>query len=444
MSARNRGAKAFGLAIFTAIAIASFLVLVVKAGVEMPLSGERYEVRVQVPNAATLVSNADVRAAGIVIGHVTKVEPTRSGAADLTVSIDDDHAPLARDTRARVQLKTVLGESYLALNPGTGANGTVENGGLLPRSNIDEQVQLDEILDAFDSATRGRLRKDIVGLGASLNGRGDDLNRALAGLEPTFEEGRPVMTMLARQQEQVARVVTNTNVVLGTLAERKRSLQSLTRSLETTARTAAERDKSIAGIVRTLPATLRNVRIAAGGLERFGDAATPVLTDLTEAAGPLTTSLRALTPAASATRRLLVGLPKLTQRANPLLGRLRTFAKQAPALTREIPSLLCQTNPILDYLAPYHREAGSFFANVGMSNDAGDQLGRNPITVVAGVDANALRMFDGLAPNLVDQLLDATGVEVFKQMQYNPYPKPGSLLSPQPFDGKVPEVKATC
>ena len=436
--------KVTGLVLFSLLATAMFMVFVVKAGVKPPFASDPYEVSLKVPNAATLVGNADVRAAGVLIGAVKAVEPTRDGSAQLRIAIKDDYAPLPRDTRARVQLKTVLGESYLALSPGTGAAGDVPNGGSLAGTNVDDQVQLDEILDAFDHATRKRLKADLSNLGTALDGRGEDLNRTFEGLEPLFADGKPLLAMLARQRGQLARAMGNTSQLFEVLGRRRAGLTTLVRELDRTATAAAGRDRAIAATVRALPRTLAGVRRAADALGTFGDAATPVLADLVTGAQELTPSLRALGPAATSARRLLEGLPALTRRADPMLVALKSFSKAAPQLTAEIPNLACQINPALDYLAPYRKETGAFFSNVSMVNDVVDQIGRNPIMVVASFDANAVRTANNVAPATVEKLLKAGGLGVYKQMQYNPYPKPGDLHDPQPWDGKVPQVAATC
>lgn len=437
--------KIAGLLIFSIVAALAFSVFVIKAGVRLPFTGGQYEFAVDVPNASTLVSNADVRAGGVLIGHVEAVEPTKAGAAHIKVALQEKYAPIPRDTRARVQLKTVLGESYLALNPGSGATGNLPDGGQLSSANVDDQVQLDDILSSFDEPTRARLQGDIRTLGDSLDGHGEDLNRTFAGLEPTFSNGRPLMQALAAQRGELAHVVANTSTLFATLVDRRTNLANLVRQLDTAAAAAAARDRAISATVHALPATLANTRQAAAALGRLGTVGRPVLRDLTSGTGALTPSLRDLAPSAAAARGLLDKLPALTAKANPLLTQLTAFAKAAPALTGELPKLTCQLTPALAYLAPYNKEAGAFFSNVAMVNDVVDQIGRNPIRVVAAVDPNAIRIGDNAAPDTVNKLVKATGLDVLaKPMQYNPYPKPGDLQKPKPWDGKVPQVPSTC
>jgi hypothetical protein len=168
------------------------------------------------------------------------------------------------------------------------------------------------------------------------------------------------------------------------------------------------------------------------------------LTDLATGARSLTPAVRALRPAAHSTTALLQRLPALVRRADPLLRRLRMFSDTAPALTKAVPGLLCELNPALRYLAPYHADAGAFFANAGMSNDVVDANGRTPIAVIPTVDANSLRLFDSLPAKSLQALLSAIGAQQYKTMQYNPYPAPGTVDNAQAWDGNVPVVKSEC
>jgi len=230
---------------------------------------------------------------------------------------------------------------------------------------------------------------------------------------------------------------------LATLAERQQSLQQLVRQVGATATAAASRDSSLAATIHALPTALREVRSVVGSLVPFGDVATPVLANLAIGARVLTPTLAELGPASQSGRELLALLPPLVKQADPLLGQLRRFSVAAPPLTRGLPPLLCELNPVLSYLVPYQREVGAFFGNVGMSNDAADQLGRNPITVFPTVDTNSVRFKDSLPTKLTEKLMGALGVP-YSPMKYNPYPRPGTVAAPQPFDGNVPTVPSMC
>lgn len=435
--------KTAALVLFAAISLGMFSIFYFKAGGTTPFSATSYQVSFGVADAAGLVANADVRAAGVDVGRVESVTASRLGGATVKLALDSAIAPLAENAHVRIRLKTPLGEAYVAITPGDGAAGTVPNGGTLPTGDTVGQVQLDQILSVFNPATRRRLRGDLADLSTGLAGRGSDLNATLAGSAPTFEQGEVALGVLARQRNELAGVVANTSSLLGTLAERQASLRQLVSQVDSTAQAAASRDASIAQTVKALPTTLTQVKTVAGDLVPFGNIATPVLANLATGATALTPTLSQLTPASEAGVALLRELPSLVKRANPLLDRLTTFSGVAPALTTALPTLLCQLNPMLTYLDRYRREIGAFVGNVGMANDAPDNLGRNPIAVFPTVDTNSVRFDNSLLTNSTETILKALGVP-YEPMQYNPYPKPGTVGDPQPFDGQVPTVPSAC
>jgi phospholipid/cholesterol/gamma-HCH transport system substrate-binding protein len=435
--------KIAGLLLFSLISIAMFSVFYFKAGGSSPFSGALYKVAFVSSDAAGLVPNADVRAAGVNVGHVLSVTANRDGSATVWIAIDRPTAPLASNSLVRIRLKTPLGEAYVAITPGQGAAGALPSGSMLPSQDTISQVQLDQILSVFDSATRRRLRGDLRDLSLGLHGRGPDLNQTLAAAAPTFEQGQLALGVLARQRNQLAGVIANTSTLMNSLASRSSSLQQLIADVNVTAHAAAARDLSIARTVQVLPDTLRRITAVAGDLRPFGDIAAPVLANLTSGATALTPALRELAPASAAGTALLQGLPALVTHANPLLRSLRHFASVAPRLTRSIPGLLCELNPMLGYLDPFRADIGSFFAGVSMVNDAADDFGRNPIAVFPTVDTNSLRFGNGLLAKSTETVLRALGIP-YEPMQYNPYPKPGTVASPQPFDGHVPTVASAC
>lgn len=440
----NLRAKTVALVLFSIVTIAMFSVFFFKSGQGVPLTKTPYEVTVVVPDATTLVNNADVRMAGVRVGSVRGIDLTNDGEAAVKVQLGDQAAPLAKDTRARVRLKTVLGESYLALEPGGAKTGFVPAGGFLDAANVDRQVQLDEIVSTFDGPTRKALQRSIRGLGSGVEGEGNALNRTFIAAEPVFEDGRAVFGLLARQKEDLADVVRNTTTLFRTLADRDTALRSLVRDARITAQAVRERDDELRQTVREIPPTMRRVDAVTRSFATLSHRATPVVRDLTSGARALTPTMARLGPAAAEATDFLRRVGPLTKAADPLLTELEQFSKDAPSATRALPKLLCELNPALAYLAPYSRETGSFFANVGMTTDAIDQLGRTPIIVKAAVDANSLAAFDGVARKTVDQLLNTFGVSQYQQLRFNPYPKPGTVGDRKPWDGEVPRVHSTC
>src|SRR5919112_3018084 len=84
----------------------------------LPLSPKGYRFHASFENASQLQGNADVRIAGVDVGRVIEVEP-EGLRTDATIEIDSRYAPIPEDTRAILRQKTLLGETFVMLTPGS-------------------------------------------------------------------------------------------------------------------------------------------------------------------------------------------------------------------------------------------------------------------------------------------------------------------------------------
>ena len=104
---------------------------------------------------------------------------TTDGSAIATLEIDSEFAPIPEDTQAILRQKTLLGETYVELTPGSPGNpadsgdelgaqgattdtdttstGFVPEGGSLDPAQVSEAVQLDEIFRTFDDGDPRRV-----------------------------------------------------------------------------------------------------------------------------------------------------------------------------------------------------------------------------------------------------------------------------------------------
>src|SRR4051812_47263661 len=79
-------------------------------GGPIPLKPQNYRLSVDVPEAATLANQADVRMSGITIGKVVGKQIDKGGVATkVSLNIDPKYAPIARDAKFILRQKTLLG-----------------------------------------------------------------------------------------------------------------------------------------------------------------------------------------------------------------------------------------------------------------------------------------------------------------------------------------------
>jgi phospholipid/cholesterol/gamma-HCH transport system substrate-binding protein len=305
--------KTLGLAVFVAVVLAMLGWLAVQVGAIGGGAGAVYEVRLQ--HAAGLVQNNAVKIAGVGVGRIERVHVDHDVAV-LTLRVDRD-VVLHTDARALVRAKSLLGEKYLQLDP-----GTLEAPVLAPGSRVeqvDTPFEIDQVLNALEPILGGE--DSFAGAIAPLAQR---LDRLLASAEGDGETP-PLVTRdeLRASIEDVratlaaARRLTETNepVVNSALADAQRLLADpripkIVGNLERITTAAADdlpqllarADKALAAVER-LGATLDDHRIAKVG-EIVDDAHAAAddlrvlsarLRDMGVDLGPLFKDLRTLT-----------------------------------------------------------------------------------------------------------------------------------------------------
>ncbi len=187
----ERQAVLVGVVVLAVIAVITYLSIIAINGV--PFS-DPYKVSVVLPADAPLLKDGDdVRIAGQLVGAVRGVNVGRDGRAVADLDVDRDRTPLGRNAHATVRLRGLAGAVYVALDPGDATTPLAE-GATLPRAQSSTGVQLTQVLDTFDPATRSALSRTLSAYGGGLVGRGEHINRALSDLPSTL----PELTRIAR------------------------------------------------------------------------------------------------------------------------------------------------------------------------------------------------------------------------------------------------------
>ena len=125
-------------------------------GGTVPLQPKRYQVTALFDNASQLTKNADVRISGVDVGTIVAIRQ-RGLRTEATIDVEPRFAPLRRDVRAILRQKTLLGETFVELTPGSASAAVIREGGQIPREQIADTQPLDRVLGTLDERTRERL-----------------------------------------------------------------------------------------------------------------------------------------------------------------------------------------------------------------------------------------------------------------------------------------------
>ncbi|MCW3066793.1 MAG: hypothetical protein JWN32_3965, partial [Solirubrobacterales bacterium] len=280
-------------------------------GGALPLEAQGYRVSIPLPQAANLVPGSGVQIAGVKVGKVVSVRRDGS-AARATVELQSRFAPLRSGATAIARTKTLLGEGYIELAPGSRRAPAIPDGGRLAASRVRSSVQLDEFLSTFDVGTRTRLRQLFAGLSGALAGRGRQLNDALGNTAPFTGSLGSVLGAVDAQRSDLRRLIQSSGTVLQAVGERQGVLRAAVTAGNDVLDTTARRDRELAATVHAMPAFLRQLHATSDTLA----AASPDLD------------------------RAVASLLPIAPLVAPALAQIRTAAPEFRGLFRELPATL--------------------------------------------------------------------------------------------------------
>ncbi|HEX3278300.1 MAG TPA: MlaD family protein [Thermoleophilaceae bacterium] len=354
-------------------------------GGAVPLKPKGYRVEVSFPEATQLAQEAEVRISGVKVGRVKKTKADKhTGLTDTVLEIDSRFAPIPKDTRAILRQKTLLGETYVELSPGSGRGDlkrSLPDGGHLAQGQVAPTVELDEILRTFDPETRAAFSTWMDQQGEAVRGNAGAINDALGLLTPFADNTDKVLAVLNHQSAETRLLVRNTGEVFHALTERQGQLRELIVNSNRVWEVTARRNAELADTFRVLPTFLRESRTTTKRLTSFAQDANPLIDQLRPAARQLSPTLIDLNDVAPDLRSVFKNIDPLVRVSrNGLPATTRVLNNTRPLLRRLDP-FLRQFTPIVDYLGLYKHEIAGFFANdsaVTQATDVADNVSGRP------------------------------------------------------------------
>jgi phospholipid/cholesterol/gamma-HCH transport system substrate-binding protein len=365
-------------------------------GGAIPLKPEGYRFKVDVPEATQLGLEADVREAGVTVGHVVGKDLAGGpgNATTATIEMDTKYAPVRSDAKAILRQKTLLGETYLELTPGTPGAPYVKDGGFLKTSQVKPSVQLDEIFQAFDPTTRQSWRTWQQSLAPAVQGRGQDLNDSLGNLPAFVTSGDQLMTVLDQENVGLRQLISNTGVVFNALSRDTGQLRNLVTTGEQVFSATASQNRALAQTFQIFPTFLDESKATLARLRTFALDTDPLIKDLRPATRDLVPTLRATRKLAPDLRRFFVNLGPLIDASKRGLPALRDILNGLDPTLGQLGPFLEQLNPILQWIE-YNQPITSNFFSAGITGLT------DTTTAISGGTGHYLRQFGPTGPDTV-------------------------------------------
>jgi len=285
--------------------------------------GDRYEVRLE--HAAGLVTNNAVKIAGVEVGTIEAVGVDHDIAV-LTLLVDQE-VVLYTDATAIVRAKSLLGEKYLQLHPGTKDGPVLEPGGQVV--NVETHFEIDQVLNALEPVLGG---EDSIG--AVLKPLAERLAELMDGA--TGKDGKPPIITRAEIDQLIDDLKTTSASVRRMTTENEEDLRAIVKRGRTIVedpridRMLSRADNMSRTLDERLPQLLDRTESSLAKLEELADIIDDdrsrkigtIIDDATVAMANLRKLSSDFKGVGKTVNPLLVDLGKLTRRALEIDGAL--------------------------------------------------------------------------------------------------------------------------
>jgi phospholipid/cholesterol/gamma-HCH transport system substrate-binding protein len=345
-------AQILAMVLFSLSVFGLLLFLWLSFGGVTPLRPEGYRFKAAFPEAALLVNEGEVRMAGVVVGRVKSKELAPGGRRVVAeLEMENEFAPIPRDTRAILRQKSLLGETYVELTPGSRDAEDLPDGGTLPGTQVAETVEFEELFSAFDPETQRAFQDWLQEAGVAVGGDyAEDFSDSLGNFATFAESGADLLEPLDRQRLALRRLIRDTGRVFGAASEQAGALRGLIVEGNRTFEALASRDEALAETFQVLPTFQRETRATMERLERFARDTDPLVRLLREPADDLAPTVRDLGDLAPDLEQLFRDVDPLVAAADDGVPEAARFLRGAEPVLDGAHVLLPELNPILAYL----------------------------------------------------------------------------------------------
>lgn len=382
------------------LATVALVIVITKSGT----SG--HELTLTADNADLVRDGLAVRLSGRKVGVVTATKVTPDWKAKVTFRVDDAAWPLPADTKAALRWGGTIKftDRYIELDRGK-ATATLADGAELRPGSFTSPVEVDTLLDTFNTETRANLRSTLDAGGLALRPATKPLRRALVAAPPALRETSDLLGDLGSDQGALSSLITSGASVIDAIQRSYLGVGTLIDGAQTTFAAVATKSVELKNALAQTPSTLTATRatlaradktlINASALTRKLHPAVPALQRL---AAPLDSTLRRVTQVAPDLTGTLRTLRTAAPRIDTLVSRLTT---QSPRLASISKQAAIQVGCLRPYAPTLSGLIGTW-TNVWGRGDSKDKylralLGTYPYqNALPATSAQTIKAFPGL------------------------------------------------
>jgi phospholipid/cholesterol/gamma-HCH transport system substrate-binding protein len=347
-------ARAAGIGALALAVLLAFYLLIFRG-----TGGHEYTLLFQ--TAGQLVKDDDVQIGGRRVGSVKDIRLTDDNRAAIRIAVQEPYAPLREGTQAVIRLTSLSGiaNRYVAITPAPNNARKLADGARLESDSTTTVVDLDQVFNTLDPATRKDLSGVIKGLARQYQGKGRQAGQSAEYFNPLLSTSRQLVGQLAQDEAALTTFIVNSSRAVTAIAERRGDLADLVGNANATAAAIGSENVALAKALGLLPSTLRranttfvNLRSTLDDLDTLVDVSKPATKDL----APFLRELRPLVHDARPTIRDLSRLVRRNGPNNDLVEATRKMPQLQKVATPAFASgtqALQKAQPVLEFIRPY-------------------------------------------------------------------------------------------
>jgi phospholipid/cholesterol/gamma-HCH transport system substrate-binding protein len=371
-------------AIFALFAVAAAVSAFILIHERLPVPwDDRYTVRAEFLTAQAITpgQGQTVTVSGVKVGDVAKVE-LKDGRAIVSMSMERDKlSSVGENARLLLRPKTPLQDMSIDMDPGPASEPSIGDR-LLPVSQTQANVNVDEVLAGLDGDTRNYLSIMLSSFGRGLDSNGVNLRRLFAATSPTTAQLAELDDTLDGRRQDIKELVSHLRGVTGALAEQREAIVQLVQAGNVAFGAIDAEQAPLKRSLDLLPGTLQRANRVITTLTPFTAQLRTTAEDLVPVVRHTGPTLQRLRPLVEAARPAVASLRELTPAAIPLAGDLRT------ALAELRPSV-----PQVEQIGRVFRYALNELSYIPKGEDRGylfwlAWFGHNADSMLSGSDAN--------------------------------------------------------
>jgi phospholipid/cholesterol/gamma-HCH transport system substrate-binding protein len=403
----NPGLAGSGITLARAVALGAILVAVIVVAVILLSSGSETTYKLRFQNAGQLVKGDEVQVGGRRIGSVKEIKLTNNNEAEITIGMKE-FTPLHQGTTAIIRATSLSGiaNRYIALTLGPNSAPKLKDGATITAERTTTPVDLDQLFNTLDPATRKGLQQVIQGSAEQYVGKGAQANDSAKYFNPFISSTDELVRQVNSDSQSLTDFIVDSSKLVSTVAERRDDLSALVGNANATAGAIANENVALASDLELLPTTLRRGNTTFVNLRSTLDDLTVLVNTSKPVAPKLAPFFRELRPLVAEAVPTISDLRKVVHQSGPnndatdLLLKAPKLQRIASPTFRNSITALKKSQPIIEFIRPYAPELVGWIRDFGQgaaNYDANGHFGR------VAPQFNAFQYSDNPVPLLTPQ-----------------------------------------